>query len=360
MYVYICIHVYTCMYTTFVWVSVAELAWLLAKEIVWKEGTDVLCESCFIIEVLYGGVRMHPAHLHLLCVVCCRILMCVKSLTCVTIIDMCVNWLIGMCAAHEWIDLWDMPRWNACGRFLCLYIHIILYKRVQNHKLGVGLLGVWKVCGIKEIENLCGSKLHHVAVGLMGVHAVYRVKEIASLCCNMLQRVSGVCVRSYHVYEIAKLCCSDLQRVAVCCSGSLGCVWGRIMSKNEQTCFTAICSVLWYVVVGLCCARQVYRVKEIAKVCCSALQRAAACCSVCCRGSLGCAWGLSCMRNWKSLLQLVPVGSWGAREVYCYVFTTHRAIASYPKPPFFPTLGKETHGDSTESVLSWLVQSANV
>jgi len=61
------------------------------------------------------------------------------------------------------------------------------------------------------------------------------------------------------------------------------------MSKNEQTCFTAICSVLWYVVVGLCCARQVYRVKEIAKVCCSALQRAAACCSVCCRGSLGCA-----------------------------------------------------------------------
>jgi len=117
-----------------------------------------------------------------------------------------------------------MPRWNACERFLCLYIHIILYKRVQNLKLGVGLLSVWKVCGIKEIENLCGSKLHHVAVGLMGVHAVYRVREIASLCCNMLQRVSGVCVRSYHVYEIAKLCCSDLQRVAVCCSGSLGCV----------------------------------------------------------------------------------------------------------------------------------------
>ena len=63
-----------------------------------------------------------------------------------------------------------MPHWNACWGFLCLYIHIILYKRVQN----VGLLGVRKVHGVEEIENMCGSKLHRVAVGLMGVHAVYR------------------------------------------------------------------------------------------------------------------------------------------------------------------------------------------
>jgi len=36
------------------------------------------------------------------------------------------------------------------------------------------------------------------------------------------------------------------------------------------------------------------------------------------------------------------------------------AIASYPKTPFFPTLRKETHRDSTKSGLSWPVRSANV
>ena len=80
MYMYVCIPL-SC-----------ELAWLLAKEIVWKEGTDVLCESLLIVEVLYGGVRMHPAHLHLLCVVCCGISMCVSNHWCVCqIIDVCVN-----------------------------------------------------------------------------------------------------------------------------------------------------------------------------------------------------------------------------------------------------------------------------
>ena len=37
-----------------------------------------------------------------------------------------------------------------------------------------------------------------------------------------------------------------------------------------------------------------------------------------------------------------------------------KVIASYPKTPYFPTLGNETHRDSTESVLSWPVRSANV
>ena len=56
-----------------------------------------------------------------------------------------------------------------------VYIYTLFSTNVcRNHKLWVGLLGVRKVDGVEEIENMCGSKLHCVAVGLMGVHAVYR------------------------------------------------------------------------------------------------------------------------------------------------------------------------------------------
>jgi len=149
-----------------------------------------------------------------------------RDLMCVSIFDMCVNRLIGICAAHEWVHLWDMSHWNACWGFLCLYIHIILYKRVQKPQVVSGSLEcaeggwcrrnwkyVWQqvalccrgsdgcACGLSRMRNW-KFVLQYVAACLWGMREVVScirnckvVLQRLAASCGMLQWVSEVCVR---------------------------------------------------------------------------------------------------------------------------------------------------------------------